>query len=79
MTPGALNLQSQDLPDGTYYAGASVTETINGEEVEFDAFEPNAFIVLKKKAALPETDFIAIAFFLLLALFAMRRARKTTA
>ena len=76
VTPALLNLETADLPDGAYYAHASVTETINDEERKFSAFEPSAFIILKKKHALPETDFIAIAFFLLLALFLMRSRRK---
>ena len=72
VTPQKLGMQTEFLPDGSYWANASVTEGPDS----FKAFEPNAFTVVRKKTPVPETHFTAIALVLFSALFLMRRKQK---
>ncbi len=71
VTPQKLGMQTEFLPDGSYWANASVTEGPDS----FKAFEPSAFTVVRKKTPVPETHFAAIALVLFSALFLLRRER----
>ncbi|MBS3070455.1 hypothetical protein J4220_03035 [Candidatus Micrarchaeota archaeon] len=72
VTPQKLGMETEFLPDGSYWANASVAEGPDS----FKAFEPNAFTIVRKTAPVPETHFAAIALLLFSALFLMRRDRR---
>jgi len=72
VTPQKLGMETEFLPDGSYWANASVADGPDS----FKAFEPNAFTIVRKTAPVPETHFAAIALLLFSALFLMRRERR---
>ncbi|MEM4255177.1 MAG: hypothetical protein QXR53_02510 [Candidatus Norongarragalinales archaeon] len=76
VTPALLGLLGSELPDGSYNATAEVEEEVEGRPQVFSAFEPHAFIILKKKSTVPETDLLVVVFFLFLSLLLMRSRRK---
>ncbi len=72
ITPLLLNLQESELREGSYRVKVTVKE--NG--VFYTANAPHALVVQRQETALPETDFLVVLFFALLALFFMRNSRK---
>ena len=75
LSPAVLGLQSQEqLPAGTYRVKVEVDD--NGKI--YSANDPQALIVVKQKQALPETDFLVVLFFALLALFFVRANSRET-
>ncbi|MEM4254903.1 MAG: hypothetical protein QXR53_01050 [Candidatus Norongarragalinales archaeon] len=72
LSPQLLGLQSQELPSGSYRVKVEVDE---GGTV-YSANDPQALIVVKQKQALPETDFLVVLFFGLLALLFVRSGTR---